>query len=213
VRTFLDAIEGEHLAALFHLALVWGPRRGELAGLRWQDVDLDAGTIRIVNTRILVGGRVVETEPKSPRSRRTLYLDPQTVEVLRQHLDRQRAEHRRLGLDGELLYVFCKPGEPEVPIEPDYPSTRFARLQRHLAKAGVEQLPHLAFHETRHSALTNLIVAVGLDLLTVSRIAGHSSIDITVDVYGHLSDDAARLAAGRVGAAMAGEGAKLTAVA
>jgi integrase len=210
VGTFLDAIGNDHLAPLFHAALRWGLRRGELVGLRWRDVDLDAASLRIVNTRTLVGYAVVEGPPKSERSNRTIYVDPQTVEVLRDHLARQREARRDAGLDGDALYVFTAE-DADSPLVPDVPSLRFGRLQRQLAKSGVE-LPRLSFHEARHSALTNMIVAAGLDLLTVSRLAGHSSIDITVNTYGHLSDDAAKLAAARVGAAFDGE-VKLTAVA
>jgi integrase len=105
--------------------------------------------------------------------------------------------------------VFTSP-DADTPLMPDVPSLRFERLQRRVVRSGVE-LPRLSFHEARHTALTNMIVAAGLDLLTVSRLAGHSSIDITVNVYGHLSD-AAKLAAARVGAAFEG-GVRLTAVA
>ncbi|MEI2622143.1 MAG: hypothetical protein V9G09_15585, partial [Candidatus Nanopelagicales bacterium] len=86
---FLEITAGDDLAGLWRLALLLGMRRGELLGLRWRDIDLDAGTLTVRTTRTLVGDQVVEGPPKSARSRRVLPLDPRTIEVLGRHWKHQ----------------------------------------------------------------------------------------------------------------------------
>lgn len=96
VLTLLAAIAGDWLGHAWELALT-GLRRGELAGLRWADVDLDAKTLSVVNKRVSAGGRTVEGDPKSATSRRTLPLPDRLVLVLKAARARQAAEQLALG--------------------------------------------------------------------------------------------------------------------
>ena len=82
-QSFLRAIRGDELEALWRLALVTGMRRGELLGLHWDDVDLDCWQLRVRTTRITVGASTLEGPPKSRAGRRTLHLDWPTVRLLR----------------------------------------------------------------------------------------------------------------------------------
>src|SRR5918994_2304898 len=82
---FIDSIEGERLAAAFVLLATTGMRRGEALGLRWRDVDLEAGRLSIVQTITTVRDKMVITPPKTARSRRLVSLDPETVAGLRDH--------------------------------------------------------------------------------------------------------------------------------
>ena len=97
-RRFLDAIAEERLVGLWTMALHTGLRRGELAGLRWRDVDLDAGTLTVAQQRTTANYTVVITTPKA-KSQRQLLLAPATVVALRSHLTRQRQERLALGPD------------------------------------------------------------------------------------------------------------------
>ena len=92
----LIAIPGDRLAHAWELALC-GLRRGELAGLRWSGIDLDAKTLSIVNNRVSAGGRTMENDPKSATSRRTLPLPDRLVSVLRSAKRRQKAERLAIG--------------------------------------------------------------------------------------------------------------------
>lgn len=87
VQKLLTDLDGDRLAHAWHLALS-GLRRGEIAGLRWEDIDFDSATLTIANNRVSAGGRSVENDPKSFTSRRTLPLPDRLVEVLRDARDR-----------------------------------------------------------------------------------------------------------------------------
>lgn len=94
VTAFLAAAEGERLAIAFVLALTTGLRRGELLGLRWNDLDLDTGALRVQQAAALVGGRMVLSRPKTPRSRRLLCVGPGVAGVFQVHRVKQEAEIR-----------------------------------------------------------------------------------------------------------------------
>lgn len=174
---FLAHVRDDRLHPLFLLALTRGLRRGELAGLRWCDVDLDAGRLSIVQARVSVGGRVVVSEPKTARGRRTIPLDVDLTRVLREHRRGQVAERLAWG-EGwiDSGYVFTR--ENGTPLHPEAISGAF---DRHVRAAG---LPRIRFHDCRHTAAT-LSLAAGISADVVSRWLGHGSISMTVDTYRH----------------------------
>lgn len=92
LNRFLVHVTGDRLEALWRLGAMTGMRRGELCGLRWQDVDLEARTLRVEQQALPTPGGVTFGSPKSKRSRRTITLDAATVTTLRDHRDRQLAE-------------------------------------------------------------------------------------------------------------------------
>ena len=92
VRVFFAAVDDHRLKVAFLLLATTGMRRGEVLGLRWSDVDLDGAQLAVANTRTTAGSTVVMGPPKTARSRRHIYLDKQTVSVLREH--RQAAARR-----------------------------------------------------------------------------------------------------------------------
>jgi integrase len=147
---FLAAVAYDRLRACWWLLLTRGMRRGELLGLRWEDIDLDARRLRIVRTRVVVDGQVVESAPKTASSRRLMPLDAALVAELRAHRRRQLEERLRAGEAwGDSGFVFTD--ELGRPVRPDTLSGRFDAL---IAKAGVRRIK---LHDGRHSAATMLL--------------------------------------------------------
>jgi integrase len=89
---FLELVAGHRHAVLFQLAAMTGMRRGEVCGLQWEDVDLDAGQLTVRRTLLVIDGHLVDGSPKTARSRRRLDLDPPTIAALRAHRSRQLEE-------------------------------------------------------------------------------------------------------------------------
>jgi integrase len=189
-RTFLGAIRGDRLEALYSVALAVGLRQGEALGLRWEDVDLVAGVIRVRKALQRIDGRFQLVDPKSPRSRRTVTLPAVVVEALRAHRTRQEGERRRAGTEWEdWSLVFTTPlGRP---LDASNVTHVF---QRHLERAG---LPRQRFHDLRH-ACASLLLAQGVSPRVVMEVLGHSQITLTLDTYSHVipalqADAAARM--------------------
>jgi integrase len=106
VATFLDSVDGERLQPLYMAAIGLGLRQGELLGLRWSDVSLDAETLTVRHTRNVMTGELAE--PKTERSRRTLRLGSELAATLREHRRRQVGERLAAGSrwhDGDFVFV------------------------------------------------------------------------------------------------------------
>jgi integrase len=98
LRAFLDHVQADRLYAAWLLAVTTGMRRGEILGLRWSDLDLEAGRVAVRRPRIVVDYRVQVSEPKTAKGRRSLALDPATVAALRAHRAHQAEEKLAVGL-------------------------------------------------------------------------------------------------------------------
>ncbi len=141
-QQFLHALQGHRMDALFRLALGLGMRQGELLGARWQDTDLDRGTLTVRVSLQTVGGRFVLAPPKTARSTRTLPLTPSLVAVLRGHRARQLAQRVKIGpawQNWDLVFA------SEVGTLLDPRTVRDA-LRDTLTRA---QLPPMRFHDLR----------------------------------------------------------------
>ena len=178
VQSFLAAVDKDRLRAMWRLFLVTGMRRGEIAGLRWIDVDLATGRIAVRHTRVLVYDRAQVSQPKTPRSRRVIALDAATVEALTRHRQRQDEERLEFGdAWNDTGYVFTR--EDGDPLDPDRISHLFGVAA---ASAGV---PRIRLHDLRHTA-ASLAMATGVHPKVVSERLGHASVAFTLDVYSHL---------------------------
>jgi len=193
---FLVAATDDRLYAAWVLFLARGPRRGEIAGLRWSAVDLDAGRMQLVRTRLSVGGRVVDSEPKTAAGRRSLPLDPGLVAVLRRHRARQ-AEERLAWVPAwsDTGYVFTR--EDGTPLHPEHLSDRLETLAR---RAG---LPRIRLHDLRHTAAT-LMLADGTPVNVAQEMLGHASPTITQEIYQHVLPGMAESAGQRLSSRLLG---------
>jgi integrase len=97
VKVLLEVARGDRLEALYVLAIHTGLRQGEVLGLKWEDVDLESGTLRVRRTLVTARGGPVLMAPKTKRSRRSVRLTQGAVEALRGHLKRQLQEIDRAG--------------------------------------------------------------------------------------------------------------------
>ncbi len=194
---FLAAVAEDRLRAAWWLLLTRGLRRGELLGLRWPDVDLGGGHLRIVRTRVVVDGQVIESDPKTKNSRRQVPRDPHLVTELRSHRRHQLEERLRAGEAWkESGFVFVD--ELGQPIVPDTLSGRFDTL---IAHAGVRRV---RLHDGRHSA-ANMLLEDGTPVHIVSAILGHSKPSITLDVYSHAVTRGGEVAGERLSALLAAQ--------
>lgn len=161
------------------VALTTGLRRGELIGLKWQDIDLEAGKLSVNRTieQTRATG-VVEKTPKTAKSRRSLALAEITIEALKQ-LRKQQAEQKlRLGqLYQDSGFLFTN--DDGTLWKPDAFTQAFQRLIRN------SSLGHIRFHDLRHSHASQLLKQ-GINPKVVSERLGHSSITITMDTYSHV---------------------------
>ena len=119
-RTFLEAVRrtGERFEALYVLAITTGLRRGELLGLRWEDVDLERGRLRVGRALVREGGRHILGETKTRRERRQINLTPGTVSALQAHRKKQLEGKMRLaGLHKDQGLIFAS--EVGTPVNPE----------------------------------------------------------------------------------------------
>ena len=133
LKTFLQSELESRLYPLWVLLLTTGMRRGEAMGLRWQDVDLDAGTIAIRQTRVQLGYEAVVSTPKTQKGRRLVALDPATCAVLADLWDRSEEDATREGRRLEPSDVLFT-SEAGAPLHPERATRLFRRAAK---KAGV----------------------------------------------------------------------------
>jgi len=170
---FLTAITGHRMHAAYHLIALRGLRRGEAAGLRWCDVDLDHQVAYISWQLQYIAGELVLCPLKTEASRRVLALDATTVQILRLHRQAQQDYCRANGLVPS-GYVFT--GADGGPLSPEYLTRTFGKL---IKETG---LPPVRLHDLRHGA-ASLALAAGADLKVIADQLGHCSIVLTADTY------------------------------
>jgi integrase len=180
IPQMFDAVRGRNLYPIAVVALGTGMRRGELCALRWQDVNLDAATLRVERSleQTRKSGLRFKS-PKSARGRRTISLSPAVVAELRKHWAVQQERRLSLGLGGSPRDGLVFADWDGSPWAPDRLSDNFADT---MEAAG---LPHVTLHTLRHTHASQLIKS-GVDILTVSRRLGHATATVTLNVYGHL---------------------------
>jgi integrase len=193
-RAFLESVTGDRMEAAWRLLLATGLRRGEALGLKWSDIDLDAGKLSVRRTLVAVGYRVEWSTPKTRRSNRTVDLDSGSVAALRRHRARQLEERMAWGeawQDGNLVFT-REDGSPA------HPQSLSAAFEGAVKASG---LPMIRLHDLRHSSAV-MALAAGIPTKVVSERLGHSSTAITTDIYQHVTETMQRDAADRIGAVL-----------
>ncbi|MEU1401915.1 site-specific integrase [Streptomyces sp. NPDC005728] len=178
-HTFLAATSGHRLQPLFELALHTGLRKGELLGLRWEDLDLAGGTASIRRTlqRTNSGG-LTAFPTKTQSSERRIALPTPCLRSLKQHRDRQLQEREAEGTGWKGSgYVFTRPDG--APIEGSTLTRHFNTLL-HQAR-----LRRIRFHDLRHSTAT-LLLEQGVELVVIKELLGHAHIGVTATIYAHV---------------------------
>ena len=181
VVVMLESLENESLMnkAMVYLVIDTGIRSGELTGLVWSDIDLDKGRIAVNKQRLYIStvGEIVSS-PKTESGNRTITMSERVTALLRQYRVQQIENGFQLGTAWqETDYVFIHPDGK--PISPQYPNKWFDRfLQRH-------DLPKITFHQLRHTN-ASLLIAAGVDIVTLSGRLGHADRGVTLNVYSHI---------------------------
>jgi integrase len=178
-RRFIEAAKGDVFRNFFEFAALTGMRRSEITGLKWTQVDVDLGNLRVTETLQRIGGRgLVVSTPKTRGSRRVIALSGRTIELLKEVRRDQLELHLATGSAfNDTGYVFTdRLGQP---YDSGRPTKHFLNITRQVG------LPIQSLHSLRHFH-ASVLMASGTHIKVVSERLGHSSVAFTMDVYGHL---------------------------
>ena len=184
LASFLREAKESGVFELYYVELATGLRRGELLGLKWEDLDLEHGELRVKRQVARINGGVVEAPLKTKNAYRTLPLSEDTIQLLKEQKKKV----------GSSPWVF--PSPTGGPISPD---SVLHMLHRVLKRAG---LSRIRFHDLRHTFAT-LALQNGVDVKTVSGMLGHYSAGFTLDTYAHVTTSAQKEAAKAMGKVLA----------
>jgi integrase len=190
VKALLRAARDHRLHPLYIVAATMGLRRGELLGLRWIDVDLAKGTLRIEKTVQRAGGKLHIQDAKTESSESVLPLPEITRRTLEEHRDLQARERTALA-DAWQEHGLVFPSEIGTPMEPRNLSRHFATMR---ATAG---MPDVRLHDLRHTVVS-VLMDLGVPPHVVQAIARHSDVKITLQIYAHTNLAAMREALGKL---------------
>jgi integrase len=177
-RRYLRVAKTHRHGALYELALRTGLRQGELLGLRWDDLDLDAGYLTVRRTLARTPGGATFQDVKTHRSARRIAIPTECVTSLRWYRRRQQIDHRDAGdrwRDLGLVFARGTGG----PLDPAYVH------RNHHVICELADVRKIRFHDLRHSAAT-LLLEQGVELIVVKDLLGHAQINTTADIYAHV---------------------------
>ena len=199
LKEFLAEIREDRLYAAFVSLATTGMRRGEVLGLRWGDLDFDASQLAVTYTITTAGSdQIITGPPKTPRSRRHIFLDDATLAILRDHRKRQREGRLVAGAAWETVNDLVFRDELGNAIHPDWFSNEFERLVR---RVGIKRI---RLHDLRHTYAT-LALKAGMHPKVVSERLGHATVGVTLDLYSHVTPSIARDAADVVASRVLGQ--------
>ena len=188
VRALFEAAREDRLEALYAVAVTAGLRRGELQGLKWEDLDLEAGALQVRRTLSEPRGGYIFEAPKSGKGR-NIRLTQRATAALREHRKRQLEERIRLGTlwqDHSLVF----PSGAGTPLSGGNLNRAFKAL---LKRAGLSSM--IRFHDLRHTCAT-LLLKQGVNPKFVQELLGHRDVSLTLNVYSHVLPDMGGIAAG-----------------
>ena len=177
-RKYLRVAKTHRHGPLFELALRTGLRQGELLGLKWDDLDLDAGHLTVRRTLARTPGGATFTDVKTHRSARRISIPAECVTSLRWYHRRQQQDRRDAGPAWrDLRLVFAR--STGGPLDAAYVH------RNHQILCEVAGVRKIRFHDLRHSA-ASLLLERGIELIVVKDLLGHAQINTTVDIYAHV---------------------------
>ncbi|MCY7861078.1 tyrosine-type recombinase/integrase [Bacillus licheniformis] len=192
VERFLNFAQKDRMFMLFHLALTTGLRQGELLGLRWKDIDMEKGLLRVV--QVLTREGELKPRGKTAAATRTVTLMKETIPLLKKHKALLASEKLRAGKDYQDLDLVL-PSSKGTPLLPRNTNRTFDRLVREynamanklkeVNKIEVPTLAKIRFHDMRHTHATLLLLA-DVNPKVVAERLGHSKVSITLDTYSHV---------------------------
>jgi len=178
-RLLIQAKE-EGFYEMFLLDIATGMRRGELLALQWEDINFETGEVRINKQVQAVNGELIVSQPKTKSSNRTIILPPAMINMLREY--RQTVNSR---------WLFPSPVKEDSPRDPTSCRKRLSMILDH---AGCK---HVRFHDLRHLFSTQAI-QYGMDVKTLAATIGHASVETTLNIYSHVTDEMQRNAAQKI---------------
>ncbi|MHC9291988.1 tyrosine-type recombinase/integrase [Mycobacterium sp. LTG2003] len=187
VEKVLEHIKSDRYAIAWQLALA-GFRRGEIAGLRWADVDLEANTVSVARNRVAFAGTITEGTPKSKASRRTLPLPEHLAATFRTAKATQAQDRLRLG-EAYQASGYVMVDESGAPLTPNLLTWRWGKM---LKAASVR---HIRLHDARHTCGTLMHLLDGVPVAVISAWLGHASTAFTMNTYVHSQPEALESAA------------------
>ncbi|MFC1893647.1 tyrosine-type recombinase/integrase [Chloroflexota bacterium] len=180
ITRFLEVAKGTSYYALFYTVFFTGMRRSELLALRWLDIDFTFSQVYVSRSlHVLKGGKVVFRSPKTAKGKRTVALPPSAILLLKEHQNKQKLERVMLGIpltDDDLVFSHVD-GKP---LLPNTVTHAWIKLMRHTA------LKRIRLHDARHTP-ASLMLKQGIHPKIVQERLGHSSIQITLDTYSHVT--------------------------
>ena len=179
IRTLIEAARDTELESVIYIAVHYAMRRSEILGLKWSSVNLEQGYLTITSTAVPNGKETLYVEKtKTSSSRRTLAMTPQDIEYFKALKEKQAQYAETFGDTYVHSDFVCRHTDGRL-IRPDYVTHKFAKI---LESCG---LPHIRFHDLRHTFATNYIHNGG-DMKHLQEWLGHSSIETTGGIYTHV---------------------------
>ncbi|MDM4721026.1 tyrosine-type recombinase/integrase [Micromonospora sp. WMMA1363] len=177
-RKYLYAAAFHRHGPLFELALRTGMRRGEILGLQWSDIDLEAGHLSVRRTLARTKGGMTFQPPKTEASQRRILLPRDCITSLTLYRQRQAVDRRKAGdtwADLDLVFASTTGG----PLDP-------ANVHRqHETICYLAEVRYIRFHDLRHTCAT-LLLEQGVELVTIKELLGHARLHVTADIYAHI---------------------------
>lgn len=194
LKALFDTIKGDPIYPLVKITALYGLRRSEVLGLKWDSVDFTAKRLTIKHTVSRVTTTVCKDKTKNSSSHRSFPLSQEAEDIFLQVKNEERSNRQLCGSSyNENDFIFKWPDG--TPFSPDYVSSHFALLLRN------NHLPHIRFHELRHSC-ASLLLNSGFTLKDVQEYMGHADIQMTANIYGHLDTQRKQLLTEKMAASL-----------
>ena len=178
LKDLFCALRDDPIFPMVKITALYGLRRSELLGLQWDSIDFERKTMTIRHTVSKVTEVIAKDKTKNASSRRTFPLIADALEIFQQAKCQEKQNRLAFGREyQENSYVF-KWADGHT-YSPDYVSHRFNDLLKK------HNLPHIRFHELRHSC-ASMLISMGWSLKDVQEWLGHSDIQMTANIYSHL---------------------------